>query len=199
MKRLVIYVPGKGGNAKEALHYQSLFQDCDVIGLDYQAQNPWEAKAEFSHFFDLYSNGYDSVMLVANSIGAFLSMSSLEEKAIEKAFFISPIVNMEKLIMDMLSWSNTTEEALRTKKEITTDFQETLSWDYLCYVREHPIEWPVPTHILYGEKDHLTSFETISQFCQQIGAQLTVMENGEHWFHTEKQLRFLDDWINKLI
>ena len=24
---------------------------------------------------------------------------------------------------------------------------------------------------------------------------LTVMERGEHWFYTEKQMRFLDDWI----
>lgn len=26
-------------------------------------------------------------------------------------------------------------------------------------------------------------------------AQLTVMQNGEHWFHTEEQMRFLDNWI----
>ena len=24
---------------------------------------------------------------------------------------------------------------------------------------------------------------------------LTVTESGEHWFHTEEQMRFLDDWI----
>ena len=26
---------------------------------------------------------------------------------------------------------------------------------------------------------------------------LTVMRNGEHWFHTEEQMKFLDEWINK--
>ena len=198
MKRLVIYVHGKGGSAEEATHYQPLFAESDVIGFDYQSQNPWEAKNEFSCFYDLHSKGYDSVILIANSIGAFLSMSTLAEKKISQAMFISPIVNMEKLIADMMMWSNVTENELKRKKEIQTNFGETLSWEYLCYVREHPIAWTVPTHILYGEKDNLTSYETISEFANRIKASLTVMKNGEHWFHTEEQMKFLDKWICSL-
>lgn len=199
MRRLVIYVHGKGGSAKEAKHYQPLFAESDVIGFDYQAQNPWEAKSEFSRFFDLHSKGYESITLIANSIGAFFSMSSLAEKKISQAMFISPIVNMEKLITDMMMWSNVTEDELKIKKEISTDFGETLSWDYLCYVRKHSIEWNIPTYILYGEKDNLTSKETIYEFSEKIGAALTVMEGGEHWFHTDVQMRFLDDWISNSI
>ena len=41
----------------------------------------------------------------------------------------------------------------------------------------------------------MTSKETISVFAESIGATLTVMENGEHWFHTEEQMKVLDDWI----
>ena len=44
MDKAVIYIHGKGGNAEEAIHYKPLFSDCDVIGLDYTAQFPWEAK-----------------------------------------------------------------------------------------------------------------------------------------------------------
>ena len=43
------------------------------------------------------------------------------------------------------------------------------------------------THILYGEKDNLTSYETVAEFVAQIKATLTVMKNGEHWFHTDEQ------------
>lgn len=199
MKRLVIYVHGKGGSADEAKHYQSLFADSDVIGLDYKSQNPWEANNEFSELYDLHSRGYDSVILMANSIGAFFSMSALADKKIEQALFISPIVNMEKLITDMMMWANVNEEELQIRKKIPTDFGETLSWEYLCYVREHPIRWHVPTSILYGGKDNLTSRETISEFANQISSPLTVMENGEHWFHTEEQIKFLDDWIENSI
>ena len=195
MSRLVIYVHGKGGSAEEAKHYQPLFAESDVIGFDYEAQNPWEAKSEFSCFYDLHSKGYDSVILIANSIGAFLSMNTLAEKNISKAMFISPIVNMERLITDMMMWSNVTEDELQSKKEISTEFGETLSWEYLCYVRKNPIKWSIPTCILYGGKDYLTSRETISEFADRIGANLTVMENGEHWFHTEEQMKVLDNWV----
>ncbi len=49
--------------------------------------------------------------------------------------------------------------------------------------------------ILYGSKD--TSYENIAAFAEKHNAKLTVMENGEHWFHTEEQMRFLDNWIGE--
>ena len=122
-------------------------------------------------------------------------MSALGEKKIGKALLISPIVDMEKLITDMMQWADVSEEMLQREGEIPTSFGETLSWDYLCYVRRHPIRWQIPTCILYGGKDNLTSMETISAFARQTGAVLTVMEDGEHWFHTEEQMRFLDAWV----
>ena len=199
MRRLIIYVHGKGGSAEEAKHYQPLFAESDVIGFDYHAQTPWEARGEFSQFFDLHSKGYDSVILIANSIGAFFSMNALGEKNISQAMFISPIVNMERLITDMMMWANVTEKELQSKQEIPTEFGETLSWEYLCYVRKHPIKWSIPTCILYGGKDRLTNREIVSEFSHRIGADLTVMEDGEHWFHTEEQMKALDQWISSSI
>lgn len=194
MKRLVIYIHGKGGSSDESEYYKPLFPEADVIGLDYYAQNPWEAKKEFSDYYDLKSKGYDSVIVIANSIGAFFTMIALSEKKIEKEFFISPIVDMKRLIQDMMQWAGVTKEELQRKKIIHTDFGETLSWEYYSYVCNHPIVWKIPTSILYGEKDHFTSLETISNFADDIGASLTVMSNGEHWFHTEEQMRFLEQW-----
>lgn len=114
---------------------------------------------------------------------------------VDNAFFISPVVDMENLICKMMQWSNVTERELAEKREIATNFGETLSWDYLCYVRKNPILWNVLTRILYGEHDNLTSVETISSFAKRHNANLTVMPGGEHWFHTEKQMEFLDNWI----
>ena len=197
MKDLVIYIHGKGGNIEETNHYQSIFRESDVIGFDYKSQTPWEAEIEFPMLYDRYAKAYDSVILIANSIGAYFTMLSLAEKNISQALFISPIVDMEKLIMDMMKWLNITEDELKSKKEVETEFGETLSWEYLSYVKNHPIRWNVPTSILYGEKDNLTFQETITKFAEQIGATLTIMKNGEHWFHTDKQLKFLDTWVKK--
>lgn len=62
-------------------------------------------------------------------------------------------------------------------------------------MREHPVDWNVPTDILYGSADKLTSVDTIMDFAQAHHVSLTVMENGEHWFHTKEQMQFLDNWL----
>ena len=185
MKSLVIYVHGKGGNADEAEHYKPLFPNGDVIGFDYKAETPWDAKQEFSAYFDAVAANYDEVVLIANSIGAFFSMNALAGKRIKQALFISPIVNLEKLIYNMMQWANVSEDELREKGEIATSFGETLSWKYLCYVRENPIRWNIPTHILYGSADNLTDLETMREFAQKTGASLTVM----HWNNCEAYFR----------
>lgn len=197
MKKAVIYIHGKGGNAEEAEHYKKFFPGCEVIGFDYASQTPWEAMEEFAKFFDGISENFSSITLIANSIGAFFAMCAVRESQIEKAYFISPIVNMEKLISDMMQWAGVTETDLAEKGTIETDFGETLSWEYLSWVRNHPISWSVPTSILYGSADNLQSIDTIKTFAESIGADLTVMENGEHWFHTEEQMEFLDKWISR--
>ena len=74
MRRIIIYIHGKGGNAEEANHYRPLFPAGDVVGFDYISQNPWDAKIEFSNFFNSHSKNYDEVILIANSIGAFFIM-----------------------------------------------------------------------------------------------------------------------------
>lgn len=199
MKQLVIYIHGKGGDPGEAEHYKPLFEGSDVIGFDYVSNDPQSAKKEFSEYFDKVSAGYDSVILIANSIGAFFAMSSLSEKKIDRALLISPIVDMERLISDMMMWAGVTEEELSERGEISTEFGEVLSYKYLCYVRDNPVMWNVPTYILYGERDNLTAFETISEFAGRINAPLTVMKDGEHWFHTEEQMKFLDEWVRNSI
>ena len=122
-------------------------------------------------------------------------MNALSKMKIKKAFFISPIVDMEKVILNMMTLSNVSEQLLKEKQTINTSFGETLSWNYLNYVRNHPIKWNIPTEILYGENDDLTSLETISDFAKNNNAGLTVMKNGEHWFHTKEEMDFLDQWI----
>lgn len=194
---LVLYIHGKDGNANESEHYKPLFPMCDVVGLDYKSNTPWEAKEEFLKAFHDLSKNYEHIVLIANSIGAYFSMHAFCDEKIDRAYFISPIVDMEKLICDMMTWANVTEKELEKEGFTETDFGERLSWEYLCYVRQNLISWNIPTEVLCGENDNLTSKETISDFCSKNNFPLTIMENGEHWFHTEEQMMFLDDWIKK--
>ena len=200
MKNVIVYVHGKGGNAEEANYYRKFFNDdFDIIGFDYKSENPWDAKSEFSDYFDSIIPEYNKTILIANSIGAYFSLISLADKKIEKAMLISPIVDMERLIIDMMTRANISEEELSIKKEIETPFGETLSWEYLSYVRKNLIHWNIPTEILYAEKDNMTSISTITDFSKKINANITVMSGGEHRFHTKEQMDFLDNWIKSNI
>lgn len=170
----VLYIHGKSGSAAESKHYKPLFPDSEVIGLDYQTFNPRETGKEISEAVTELKNKYESIILIANSIGAYFSMNTSIDGMIQKAFFISPVVDMERL----------------------NGYELTGEW--LRYVKSHPVKWSVPTCILYGSKDELVPFDTISAFAKTHHAQLTVMDGGEHWFHTEKQMLFLDGWIRAL-
>ena len=198
MKKAVLYIHGKGGNAGEAEHYRSLFPQANVIGFDYTAATPWDCREEFLQYVTELKKKYDSIILIANSIGAFFSMNAFTKEQIERAYFISPVVDMENMITNMMKWANVTEADLREKEVISTSFGEDLSWEYLQYVRNHRVDnWNVDTCILYGEKDTFTSREIMEDFARKINAAITVMENGEHWFHTKEQMQFLDNWISK--
>ena len=193
----VLYIHGKGGSSDEADHYKPLFPGCDLIGVDYKGSTPWEAGREIHKAITELKPGYGKIILIANSIGAYYSMNADIETITDRAYFISPVVDTEKLIAEMMGRAGVTEADLQKNGIIRTGVGENLSWEYLCYVRKNPVRWNVPTDILYGSNDYLTSFDTIKTFADKHNADLTVMENGEHWFHTDEQMRFLDEWIEK--
>lgn len=199
MESAILYIHGKGGSAGEAKHYRDLCPEYHVYGLDYRGSTPWDTREELLASYDTLIPRHKDVIIIANSIGAYFAMNALQGKPVAQALFISPIVDMEKLICDMMTWAAVTEAELREKREIETPFGETLSWEYLQYVRAHPITWTVPTHILYGDQDHLTGIDTVRAFMDAHPADLEIMAGGEHWFHTDTQMAFLDAWVKRLL
>lgn len=193
----VLYVHGRAGSASEAEKYVPLFPGRAVAGLDYKTFSPWETGREIRAAAEKLREKHDDLVLVANSIGAYFSMNAGLEGLVGRAYFISPVVDMEKLIEGLMAASGVTEDELRARGVIPTDLGEDLSWEYYSYVRAHPVKWDVPTEILYGGADELTSYETMRAFAAAHGAGLAVMEGGEHWFHTPEQVRFLEDWIRR--
>ena len=196
-KRALVYIHGKGGNAGEAAYFKPLFPECDVLGFDYRSEEPWDAVPEFREYFKNLSEEYSSITVIASSLGAYFLMLSGAGDLITKAFFVSPIVDMERLIRDMMFRANVSEEELRQKGRIVVSPEEILSWEYLDWVIKHPIKWNIPTFILYGEKDNFQSIETMRRFAGSIDAELTVMPGGEHWFHTDEQNEFRWNWLDK--
>lgn len=154
---------------------------------------PWTAVPDILAALNWAGRRWKAVSLRANSIGAYFAMLAFDMPA--RALLVSPILDMEGLILTMMSWAGVTEEQLREQGEIAASFGQTLSWKYLCWVREHPVRnWTCPVRILCGNRDHMISRRTLDEFVRKHDARLTVMEGGEHWFHTAAQLAVLRKW-----
>ena len=207
--KVLLFVHGQGGSKEEAAMFSEIVcrQGWQVLSIDLPEHGerkeetnrfyPWVCVPELKQVMDDIKKVWKSAALYANSIGAWFSMLAFGTEPLAQCLFVSPIVDMENLICNMMQWSNVTKQELAEKREIAMNFGETLSWEYLCYVRKHPIIWNVPTCILYGEHDNLTSIETVSAFAKLHHADLTVIPGGEHWFHTDEQMQFLDKWIRE--
>lgn len=143
---------------------------------------------------------YNEINLWACSMGAYFSLLAYKNEKIKQCVFLSPVVNMKIIIDNMMLWSNTTEEKLKENQEVKTNFGQTLYWDYYKYVKDNPItSWNKKTYILYGNKDNMQNEDIIKSFSDKFNCDLSILENGEHYFHTEKQLKFYKEWLNKVI
>ena len=88
-----------------------------LIYIHGQYGSPEEAEREFAEYFDgLAERVGGSIGIIANSIGAFYAMCALAGRNIAAAYFISPIVDLERI------------------ESVTLDDE------HLRYVRQHPIE-----------------------------------------------------------
>jgi hypothetical protein len=97
---------------------------------------------------------------------------------VEQALLVSPILDMKRFI-----------ELMPQRED-----------DYYEWVVNNPItSWAAPTYILRPEVDLIVSEEVGHDFISQHQCQVTIMPDGEHWFHTPEQLAFLKAWEEKTI
>lgn len=206
--KLLIAVHGKG-SSKEGVEipariavekgYQVLSFDLPEHGERIadprlcDAQNCREDLEKVMHFASTLSK---NISLFGCSLGAYFSMLAYQEAPIQKALFLSPIVDMKDLIENMMKWFDVSETQLEKEQVVATPINP-LYWHYYQYVLRHPIKWDKPTVILYGSKDELTEYETIKTFSESCQAKLTILEGGEHYFHTPEQLSVLKKWLRE--
>ena len=208
--RVYLFVHGKMGRKEDAEGFARVvcLKGFQVLSIDlpghgertgeYARFVPWEVVPELRALGDYARERWEKTCLCATSIGAYFSLLAFEDTPPERSLFLSPLLDMERLIRDMMGWAGVTCERLRQEGEIPTNFGDPLSWNYLTYAREHPItHWESPTAILWAGRDPLTSRDTVEAFAERFDCRLTVMEDGEHWFHTPEQLAVLDAWLRK--
>ncbi|MDO5846028.1 MAG: alpha/beta hydrolase [Methanocorpusculum sp.] len=208
-ENLFLYIHGKSGYKEEAEQFagRAVKKGWRVLAVDLPGHgarkgevntfNPWNAVPELQRVLAFAENRYHRLSLFANSIGAWFSMQAFSDAQFERCLFVSPVLDMALLIRNMMQWAQVSEARLREEKVIPTAFGETLSYEYLQYAVSHPVSRvPGPTEIIYAGHDTLTSRDTVLAFAERFGCGLTIMEDGEHWFHTPEQIAVLNRWID---
>lgn len=189
----IVYIHGMKGNANEAGFYSFLNDKYDVVGLNYEDGNPWEVKEQIVEEFLKIASNYKKIYIIANSLGAFFAQKYLSSFKIEKAFFISPFINMKLYMEEQLKNNKISVEQLREEKMIIINNQ-TFSYDFYTSLDEAD-NWNIKTHVVYGENDKLVDRGSIFDFVANHNASLSIMKNGEHYFHLPNQLRFIKKWL----
>ena len=195
-KRVAIYIHGLNGSAKEAKDFKFLQDKYDVKGLEYEDGKPWELKDTIQNEFKKLSKGYDEVVVIANSIGAFYAYEYLSEYKIKQAFFISPIVSMFQNIVDIMAMDGIKDKELQKNKFMELDDGTVLSFDFYQHVSNDEDNWKVPTEILYGAYDEVVYTGSMMEFLENHpNSRLTVLSDAEHYLYTPEEKKFIRNWI----
>ena len=182
--------------------YQALSFDLPMHGErqdDNYECNPENCVSDLKAVYDYAGTISSEISLFACSIGAYFSLLAYHDFFLGQSLFLSPIVNMERLINNMMKTYGISEERLNNEGRIQLPDGQVLDYDYYRYVKENPVsfDWRSPTSILYGSKDDLSEWKEISGFSSRYKAPVTVLEGGEHFFHTDEQLRTFDSWTKE--
>ncbi|WP_312649609.1 alpha/beta hydrolase [Aminipila sp.] len=164
--------------------------------------NPQNCVSDLLAVYEYAKEISQDISLFSCSMGAYFSLLAYRDFGLKQALFLSPVVNMEQIIHNMMAGFGVSEERLQKEKIIELPIGQNLEWDYFSYVKANPIdfEWNTPTAILYGTADNLCEWKEISSFTERYHVNLQVLEQGEHYFHTQEQLAVFNSWIdNNLI
>ena len=180
-RKVFLFVHGQGGNKEEAIPFAEIVvpKGYQVIGIDLPViDQPWEVLALLNEVKEYLYKYYDSVSIRANSIGVWFSLLSFQDRVIDQALFISPILNMRVFI-----------EGMQEKDEA-----------YYDWVIKHPIEqWTADTFVLRPKIDIVVNDKVYDSFLCKFECLVQEVENGEHWFHTPKQLLAMQQWEKSVI
>ncbi|MGN1250884.1 MAG: alpha/beta hydrolase [Candidatus Spyradocola sp.] len=159
---------------------------------------PWQTVPELRAAMEYARARWRTVALYAVSIGAAFSLEAFADCPPDRALLLSPVPNLRALIERMMLGADVTAERLRAERTISTAFGETLEWDYYAYVCAHPVQrWTPPTAMLCAAHDALVPRANVDDFAARFGAELTIVPDAEHWFHTDDQLAVLEKWLRE--
>ena len=132
-RKVYLYLHGKNGCKEEAERFAATACEAgwQVLAIDLPEHGarknspeqllPWVVVPELQTVYARMKPVWAHIRLYGVSIGAWLAMQALQADAPEKTLLVSPVVDMEALITNMMQYAHVTEEQLQRAGEIPTD------------------------------------------------------------------------------
>lgn len=206
-EKAYIHVHGKMSNKEEAREFAEVAcsRGYQVVSFDLpehgERSDPeykcdvWNGVRDLAIIHEQARGRWVDLSLFACSLGAWFSLIAFRDVRFSKCLFHSPVLDMERLVTNMMAWVGSNEAELERKGEIPTPMGETLSWRYWAYVKENRVTtWDTPTRILCGANDSLTERNVFEEFSRRFRCELAVVERGNHHFTTPDELAALRKW-----
>ena len=163
---------------------------------DDKAFNPMEASPEVRTFARLARSQSTEVSLLANSIGAYFSLCDTPAGTFKHAWLVSPLLDLEYYIRDMMAEYSVTDEQLEAQTVIHTR-RGVLDWPYLRFVEEHPVKLDTPSWMIRGDQDEVVPLDTLSRFVGAPGVELVQVEGGQHFLGRPPHLDTVVAWFEE--
>lgn len=113
-EKVYLYIHGKKGNKEAAESFAAITcrRGYQVLSFDLPEHgerkdevntfNPWNAVPELKLVLAEARNRWKHISIRASSIGAYFALLSYAGEYIDRCLFVSPILDMEKLIINMM-------------------------------------------------------------------------------------------------
>lgn len=201
-----LFIHGQCGSKNDAQSFAELATacGCQVLSIDLPEHGerhdsvkllPWEVLPELKTVMDYAKANWKHIFVRAVSIGAWFSLLAFGNENIDGFLLSSPLLDMENMIFNLMEYAGITEERLKAEGEIPTDTGNTLSWKYLCWVREHPVCTACCNiSVLYATGDGMIPRCVIDSFAEKNICRLTILQGGQHWLHTADELEAVKRW-----
>jgi putative alpha/beta hydrolase len=163
---------------------------------DDKAFTPMDASPEVRAFARLARSQSTEVSLLANSIGAYFSLCDTPAGTFERAWMVSPLLDLEYYIRDIMAEYSVTDEQLEAQTVIDTP-RGVLERSYLRFVEEHPARLNAPSWIIRGDQDEVVPLNALSRFVGAPGVELVQVEGGQHFLGQPPHLDTVVAWFEE--
>ena len=161
-----------------------------------KAFTPMDASPEVRAFARLARSQSTEVSLLANSIGAYFSLCDTPPGTFERAWMVSPLLDLEYYIRDIMAEYSVTDEQLEAQTVIDTP-RGVLERSYLRFVEEHPARLNAPSWMIRGDQDEMVPLSALSRFVGAPGVELVQVEGGQHFLGQPPHLDTVVAWFEE--